>query len=204
MIDRPAKAEAGAAERAGLAAHLAAHRLGDTVDNRQAEAAASCRPVPAGVKADKGLKHPLALLGGDSRAVILNQQRCARTLQRQADRHPLAAVAQGVVDQIIQHPLHQSHIQRAVVTVGQRRQGDLALWVNHLDILDVIADPGGKIGSRQAELRLRAVEAGVGQELFNQRLQLTDIAVQRLRFRLAEIHPRFHLQTGSAGVPAVS
>ncbi len=63
MIDRPAKAEAGAAERAGLAAHLAAHRPGDTVDNRQAEAAASCRPVPAGVKADKGLKHPLALLG---------------------------------------------------------------------------------------------------------------------------------------------
>ena len=54
-------------------------------------------------KADKGLKHPLALLGGDSRAVILNQQRCARTLQRQADRHPLAAVAQGVIDQIIQH-----------------------------------------------------------------------------------------------------
>lgn len=54
MIDRPAKAEAGAAERAGLAAHLAAHRPGDTVDNRRAEAAASCRPVPAGVKADKG------------------------------------------------------------------------------------------------------------------------------------------------------
>lgn len=77
--------------------------------------------------------------------------------------------------------------------MGQRRQGDLALWVNHLDILDVIADPGGKIGSRQAELRLRAVEAGVGQELFNQRLQLTDIAVQRLRFRLAEILA--HLQT---------
>lgn len=50
-----------------------------------------------------------------------------------------------------------------------------------------------KIGSRQAELRLRAVEAGVGQELFNQRLQLTDIAVQRLRFRLAEILA--HLQT---------
>jgi hypothetical protein len=40
---------------------------------------------------------------------------------------------------------------------------------------------------------LRAVEAGVGQQLFNQRLQLADIAVQRLRFRLGEVLA--HLQT---------
>jgi hypothetical protein len=51
------------------------------VDDRQAEAAASGRPIAAGVKTDKGLKHPLALLGGNARAVIFDLQRRAGTLQ---------------------------------------------------------------------------------------------------------------------------
>ncbi len=74
MIDRPAKAEAGAAERAGLAAHLAAHRPGDTVDNRRAE------PQPPVARSRLGSRRtkaqtPLALLGAIP--AILNQQRCA-------------------------------------------------------------------------------------------------------------------------------
>ena len=64
---------------------FASHCLGNTVDDSQTKTAAAGGAIAAGVETNKRLEHFLPLSGRDTWTIIFDAQRCARTLQRQAD-----------------------------------------------------------------------------------------------------------------------
>ncbi|MNR06348.1 hypothetical protein D3C85_1224170 [compost metagenome] len=109
----------------------------------------------------------------------------------QADAKLVFAVTQGVVDQVIQHALHQAHIQRTVIA-GAVIQQQRALWIHALHILNMTVDPGRQVGRTEFKLVLRAIESGVGQQLFDQRFKLAHITIKRLQFCFRQVFA--HLQ----------
>ena len=137
MPDRPTEGEAGTTQFTFITDHRTAHSQSDRVDDGEAKSAATCRPVTAGVQTYKRFKNLLARSGRDAGSIIFDGQRCLTPIELQAGLNSRLAVTQSVVLQIIQHSLHQTHIQCAVVSALKMAQAYRTIRVDALYIFQM-------------------------------------------------------------------
>ncbi|VFS57138.1 Uncharacterised protein [Kluyvera cryocrescens] len=199
MINRPLQAEAGAAERTAFATGVTAHRHGDRVHDGKPQSAAAGGAIAAWIETDKRLEDPFAFTFRNTRAVIFNSQAGLAAVKSQAHLNFGLAIAHGVVMRLSSTRSIRPHIQRAEITVRYLANDYLALRVYRLNIFNVGGNPAGQVRRGERQLGLRAVETGIGQQFFNQRFQLADIAIERQRFRFVRFRSS---PADSGGAPA--
>ncbi|SVK54677.1 Uncharacterised protein [Acinetobacter baumannii] len=111
------------------------------MDDGQPQPAAAGGAIAAGVEANERLEHPLTLFRRDTRPVIFDLQTGEIAVEPQPNAQALFGIAQRVVDQVIEHALHQAQIDAAEVADVRDVELDVAFLMDKADIIDFVLQP---------------------------------------------------------------